>query len=48
MRKKNPSNVVLFPPEAGEQSDQVWDNEELAQDMDSAFESAGTLEVAKQ
>ena len=45
MRIENPRNIVLLPPETGDQSDQVWDNEELAQDMNSAFEPAGTLEV---
>ena len=45
MGMKNSRNIVLLPPEAGDQSDRVSDNEKLAQDMDSAFEPAGTLEV---
>ena len=45
MRMENPWNIVLLPPEVGDQSDWVSDNEKLAQDMDSAFEPAGTLEV---
>ena len=45
LRLENSRSNVLFPPEAGYQSDQVSDNEKLAQDMDSAFEPAGTLEV---
>ena len=45
LRMENPRNIVLLPPEAGDQSDRVTDNEKLAQDMDSAFEPAETFEV---
>ena len=43
---ENPRNIVLLSPEAGDQSDRVIsDNEKLAQDIDSAFEPGGTLNV---
>ena len=45
MRMENPRNILLLSPEAGDQSDQVSDCDELVQDMDSAFEPARTLEV---
>ena len=46
LRMENPRNIVLLPPEAGDQSDRVIsDNEKLAQDIDSAFEPGGTLNV---
>ena len=47
MRMEHCRNIILLPPEAGDQSDQVDDNEELAQDMHSAFEPGRTLEVEK-
>ena len=45
--EKSKKHIVLLLPEAGDQSSQVCDNKELAQDMDSAFEPAGALEVKK-
>ena len=44
---ENPGNIVILLQEAGDQNVEVSDNEELAQDMDSAFEPAETLEVEK-
>ena len=45
MRMQNPRKIFFLLPEALDQSDHVSDNEKLAQDMDSAFEPARTLEV---
>ena len=42
-RMENSRNIVLLPPKAGDQREQVSDNEKLAQVIDSAFEPAGTL-----
>ena len=45
MRMENSRNIFLLPPKAGDQSNRVSDNEKLAEDTNSAFEPAGTLEV---
>ena len=47
MTMESLKNIVLFPTEAGDQSDRVSDNVKLARDMDFAFEPAGTIEVEK-
>ena len=45
LKMKNPGNIVLVPPEARiKVIELVSDNEKLAQNIDSAFEPARTLE----
>lgn len=44
-RMQHPKNVVLLPPAAGDQRDQVSDDEEVPQDLEMGFEPAEELEI---